>query len=148
MALVQVNWRPDRRELAKFGLICTIAFALLGTWIAVRQSVLGIGLTPPAAQFGARALWALAGLCLAGSRLAPQLLRPLYVALTAIGLPIGFVVSHVAMAIAFYGIVTPIALVFRIVGRDALQRRFEAGRSTYWQPRLPAQDTKRYFRQF
>jgi hypothetical protein len=148
MALIQVNWRPDRRELAIFGLICTVAFGAVGTWVAVRHAVLGIDLTPSAAERAARALWVLAAACLAGSRLAPHMLRPLYVALTAVSLPIGFVVSHVAMAAVFYGIVTPIALVFRLTGRDALQRRFEPGRPSYWTPRPKAHEKARYFRQF
>jgi Saxitoxin biosynthesis operon protein SxtJ len=148
MALIQVNWRPDRRELATFGLICSVAFGVVGTWIAYRHSVFGISLAPPAAQLVSRALWALAAACFAGSRLAPQMLRPLYVALTAGTLPIGFVLSHLTMAAVFYGVVTPIALVFRLMGRDALQRRFEPGRSTYWEPRRQAQDKTRYFRQF
>ena len=148
MALIQVNWRPDRRELATFGLICTAAFGAIGTWVAVRHSVFGIDLTRPAAQLAAWASWVLAAACLAGSRLAPDMLRPLYVGLTAVSLPIGFVVSHVAMAAVFYGIVTPIALVFRLMGRDALQRRFEPGRPTYWTPRREAPEKTRYFRQF
>jgi Saxitoxin biosynthesis operon protein SxtJ len=148
MALIHVNWRPDRRELAAFGLICTVAFGAVGTWIAIRHSVFGIGLTSSAAQLGAWASWTLAAACIAGSRLAPQMLRTLYLALTAVSLPIGFVPSHAAMAAVFYGMVTPIALVFRLMRRDALQRRFEPGRSTYWEPRRQVQDKTRYFRQF
>ena len=148
MALIHVNWRPNRRELATFGLICTAVFGAVGAWIAFRHSVFGIGLAPPTAQLVSRVLWALGAACLVGSRLAPEMLRPLYVALTAVSLPIGFVLSHVMMAAVFYGVLTPIALLFRLMGRDALQRRFDPGRSSYWEPRRQAPDKTRYFRQF
>ena len=148
MALMDVNWRPSRSELATFGLIATAAFAGIGTWIFFRQTMFGIGLTPPIAQLVSRLLWGMAVACLIGSRIAPQTLRPLYVGLTAAALPIGFVVSHIIMAAVFYLVITPIALAFRVIGRDALQRRFEPERPTYWQPRRQPQDKARYFRQF
>jgi Saxitoxin biosynthesis operon protein SxtJ len=148
MALVEINWRPDRNELRKFGFISLAAFGALGLWVFFRQSILGIELSPDGARIAAYLCWGLAGGSLAGSLTAPDVLRPLYVALTAISLPIGFVVSHAMMAIIFFGLLTPIALVFRIIGRDALERRMDPAARSYWQPRRPMQDRAQYFRQF
>ena len=148
MALVQINWHPDRNELRKFGFISLGAFGLLGGWILFRQSIFGIELSSPAARIAAYVCWGLAIGSLAGSLTIPQALRPLYVTLTAISLPIGFVVSHVLMAAIFYGLLTPIAVFFRIVGRDALQRRLEPSAQTYWQARTVVKDKGQYFKQF
>ena len=148
MALVQINWRPDRNELRKFGFISLVAFGLLGVWLFIRQSIFGVELSPGAARIGAYLCWALAGGSLAGSLTVPETLRPLYVILTAISLPIGFVVSHVLMALIFYGLLTPIGLFFRITGRDALQRRIDPSAKSYWQTRQVVQDRARYFKQF
>ncbi len=148
MALVQINWHPNRNELRSFGFIALAAFGALGLWIFFRQSFLGIELSDDAARIGAYGCWGLAAASLAGSLTFPVALRPLYVLLTAISLPIGFVVSHVLMAIVFYGLLTPIALFFRVTGRDALQRRLEPSAKSYWQPRQIIQDRARYFKQF
>lgn len=148
MALVQINWRPDRNELRKFGYIGIGAFGLLGVWLFIRQTIFGMALPPGAARAAAYACWALAAWSLAGALAAPAALRPLYVGLTAISLPIGFVVSHVLMAVVFYGLLTPIALFFRMIGRDALQRRLDPSAATYWQTRRMRQEPAQYFRQF
>ena len=63
--------------------------------------------------------------------------------------PIGWVVSHLALGIIYYGIFTPVALVFRLMGRDPLNRRLDRQASTYWEPYEPDRGGKaRYLRQF
>jgi multisubunit Na+/H+ antiporter MnhG subunit len=117
-------------------------------WLFFRQSIFGIGLSADGARIAAYVCWVLAAASLAGSLTVPEALRPLYVGLTAISLPIGFVVSHLLMAIVFYGLLTPIALFFRMIGRDALQRRLEPSAKSYWQQRRIVDDRGRYFKQF
>ena len=63
-------------------------------------------------------------------------------------LPIGWTVSHVLLSIVFFGVVTPIGLALRLLGRDPLDRRFDAGASTYWRTREATPDARRYMRQF
>ena len=87
----------------------------------------------------------LAGI-LAGVR--PAANRPLYVLLVVLTFPIGWVVSHVVFAAVFLGIITPVGLVFRVIGRDVLERRFDAEARSYWRPRPRRTDVRRYFRQF
>ena len=148
MALVQVNWHPDRRQLRGFGVISLIAFGGIGSWIHFKQSFMGFAI--PAATAGpiSYALWTLAALCLLLGLIAPQLLRPLFVGLTLVSLPIGFVVSHVIMAVLFYGLFTPIGLIFRLIGRDPLQRKFDREAESYWVAHETPRDAKRYYRQF
>jgi Saxitoxin biosynthesis operon protein SxtJ len=47
------------------------------------------------------------------------------------------VVSPVVLGIMYFGVFTPIGLVMRIAGRDALSRRFEPAAPTYWVRREP-----------
>ena len=148
MALIEVDWHPDRKQLRGFGWVCLLAFGVIATWCFFRHSLLGFSIAPLAAERVAYALWTLAGLCAMLGLTAPPALRPVYVGLTLIGLPIGFVVSHVVMFVVFYGVLTPVGLMFRLVGYDPLQRRFEPGAPTYWVRRRPEQGAKRYFRQF
>ena len=97
---------------------------------------------------GVIGVWAAAALCGLLALAAPALLRPVYVALTAISLPIGFVLSHVIMAVFFYLIFTPLGLLFRAMGRDPLCRTIERDAKSYWVRREPVTDARRYFRQF
>ena len=62
--------------------------------------------------------------------------------------PIGIVVSHVVLALIYFGLFMPIALVFRVIGRDPLHRRFEPEAQSYWVERGGAPAAKRYFQQF
>ena len=148
MALVQPNWNPDRRQLRWFGLACLIVFGGLGTYVLLAGRVFGVELPQSTARAAGAVLWALAVACAVLSVAAPKLLRPLYVGLNVIALPIGWVISHVVLAVVFYGMITAFALVFRLIGRDALRRKFDPDAETYWTPRKGAPDAKRYFRQF
>ena len=63
-----------------------------------------------------------------------------------VALPIGFVLSHVIMAIIFYLVITPIGLVFRLMGRDVLGRRMDRQRRTFWHERGPQRSPASYFK--
>ena len=148
MALIEINWKPDRQELRKFGWICVVACGGLGGWVWFRASLLGFELSGPVARVLSSGVWIVAAASLLASWLVPQALRPLYLLLTLISVPIGFVISHVLMGAIFYGLFTPIGLFFKLVGRDALSRRFDRDATSYWERRTPVGDSARYFRQF
>jgi hypothetical protein len=128
--------------------VCLVVFAAVGTWVFFRHSILFFAIGEPAARTTAIVLWGAAALCLVLSRVAPVALRPLWVTLIAITFPIGFVVSHVVLGVVYYTVFTPVGLLFRLIGRDPLERRFEAARTSYWVARKPVTDVKRYFRQY
>ncbi|MCH8806564.1 MAG: hypothetical protein IH986_10810 [Planctomycetes bacterium] len=148
MALIEVNWKPERSQLRGFGFICLVAFGVLGIQCFVWHHLAIKSLEPGFARGLAYGLWAAAAVCGILALAAPALLRPLYVALTAVSLPIGFVLSHVIMAVFFYLIFTPLGLLFRVMGRDPLCRTIEPDAKSYWVRREPVTDVKRYFRQF
>ena len=47
------------------------------------------------------------------------------------------VVSPIVMGVIFFGIVTPVAKLMRLAGRDAMNRRFEVNLQSYWIERQP-----------
>jgi hypothetical protein len=127
--------------------IALVAFAALG---ALAYARLGPGRLLPesaAAPTGA-ILWGLAAYAGLSAFLAPLAVKPLYLALTVVTYPIGFVLSYLMMVIIFYGVITPVGLVFKLIGRDAMNRRFDPSTSSYWVERRPPESIKRYFRQF
>ena len=62
--------------------------------------------------------------------------------------PIGWTMSKVIMAVIFYGVFTPVAVLFRLMGRDALHLRRQPNADTYWLPKPQAAGVGQYFRQF
>jgi hypothetical protein len=50
---------------------------------------------------------------------------------------LGRVVSPVVLGIIFFGVFTPVALVMRVLGRDALARSWNPAARTYWLKREP-----------
>jgi carbamoyltransferase len=77
----------------------------------------------------------------------PNAIRPLYALLTTITYPIGWVVSHILMAILYYGVFTPFGLGLRLAGRDVLCRRRQPSQNSYWAPKPAPDDVRSYFRQ-
>lgn len=47
------------------------------------------------------------------------------------------VVSPVVMGVIFFGVFTPVGVVMRAFGRDAMKRRFEPEAPSYWERRDP-----------
>jgi Saxitoxin biosynthesis operon protein SxtJ len=76
------------------------------------------------------------------------LVRPVFVGWMIAAFPIGWLVSKVLTAALFFTVFTPIALIFRLLGRDALMLRRDPDRPTYWTPKPPTTDPRRYLREF
>src|SRR5262249_18312796 len=76
----------------------------------------------------------------------PPSVRFVYVPWSVVGFPIGWVVSTLVLAVLFYGVFTPLGLVFRASGRDVLTRR-RAQVDSYWSPKPAARTAREYFRQ-
>jgi hypothetical protein len=145
--LTNLNLHPTNRQLRQFGFIALVAFSVLGAVVQWRGGLFGLNFGD-AARWISYSLWALGGISALLSLVRPAGNRFLFVALTVISYPIGYLVSFVLMAIFFYGIVTFVAIVFRVIGRDILKRRFEPEASTYWAPHTSPGSIKRYFQQF
>jgi hypothetical protein len=73
--------------------------------------------------------------------------RTLYSAWMAAVMPIGWLVSHLVLGAIFYGLITPIGAATRLLGRDRLERRFDASADSYWVERTPVRDPSQYLRQ-
>ena len=78
----------------------------------------------------------------------PRAITPLFIGWMALVYPIGWIVSRIVLGLLFYGLFTPVALVFRIIGRDELRLKPEPQTTTYWQPKPHAIDKTQYLRQF
>jgi len=147
MALIKLNIKPTDRELRQFGFIALGAFGLLGALLFWRLVPLW-RLFGAAAPTAAYAVWAVGALSALLSIVAPKLNRPLYVGLSVLAYPIGFVMSYVILGAFFFLVVTPLGLIFRLTGRDPLRRRLDAGAHSYWIKNKAAKKPARYFSPF
>lgn len=122
MALIKIDWNPSARKVRQFGLGLAVFSLLLACWSAWKGHASSRLLT----ACGTGTVLGL--LCAA----LPGLMgRPVYRAWMGVSWAIGTVVSTVTMALLFYGMFTPLALIFRTIGRDALRLKRPAGES-YW----------------
>ena len=144
MGPIEVDWRPEDRKLRQFAVACAGALGMIGLLACWRQGVLGgAGL-----RMATIVLWALgAAVGLVGVIL-PGAIKPIYLAGMCVALPAGWVVSHLVLAGIYFLVFTPVALVFRLIGRDLMCRRLDRSIESYWVERAAAPSAKRYFRQF
>lgn len=145
--MLTVNFSPVPSELRKFGFVCFVVFSILGAFIFWRKGVWGIPLgeaSVPSAAF----LWGVGVLSAVFSLFSPIANRPLYVGLVVVTYPIGWTVSHVVLLFLFYGLITPVGLVCRLLRRDPLRRRFRPEAETYWERYRRRRDKSSYLRQY
>jgi len=117
-------WRPDEAPVSSnrsFGLTFAGAFAALGA----------ISLWRGGLERGAGELGLAVGL-LAVAAFAPGMLAPLNRTWAWVGSALNRVVSPVLILVLFYGVVTPVGLAMRAVGKDSLRLRRDPHASSYW----------------
>ncbi len=136
--MIDINWKPGPRELRVFSAVFVLFAGGGGGLVWWRGG-------PPALSW---ALWG-AGLVvgLLGA-LAPRAVRPVFVGLSLLAFPIGWVIGNLLMAVVYYLVVTPVGLAFKVLGKDPMRRRPDPEAESYWIARGPAVGPERYFRQF
>lgn len=111
----------DKKMLRHFGLlfaaILVALFALLLPWLLGR----------PVPRWPFYIAVPVAALALAW----PLGLKPLYHVWMKFGAVMGFINTHIILGVLFFLIVTPMALVMRLLGKDPMARRFENNLASY-----------------
>lgn len=127
---------PPQRTLRQFAVLCLVVFGCLSLWQGWVRGNLALS-----------ALFAAAALSLGVLGLVrPQAVRWIYVGWMMAAFPIGWTISKLLLMLVFFGVLTPLAIVFRLAGRDALLRRRQQCESYWVEKRSPA-SVRSYFRQ-
>jgi hypothetical protein len=145
--MVEINFHPDERTLRQFGWIALCGFGLLSLcawngWLVFRH---GLGDSREPVAFGLLGLGVLSALF---SLVFPKANAPLFVGLSVVAFPIGFVLSYAIMATLFYVVIAPVGFVMRLFGMDPMDRRLLPKAPTYWLDARPARAKADYFKQF
>jgi hypothetical protein len=138
MSVIQVNRDPSRRQLNQFGGLWLVFFSFFGALAYFRADNHGLGI----------GLWVAAAVVPVVGWLVPRFMRLVFVGMSYLAWPIGFVVSHVILAVVYYLVLTPIGLAMRLFAYDPMHRRLDREAATYWIERDGAPAARRYFRQF
>ena len=137
MQWTEVTARPSTRTLRHFAVLFLIVFTLtagLRVWrgdtgtltIAIAATGLAVGLV---------------GL------VRPDAIRYVYTGWMIAAFPIGWTISRVIVTLLFYVVFTPFALLFRLLGRDAL-RLHSRTPTTYWIETKGGEPPESYYAQF
>jgi hypothetical protein len=133
-----IQFRPSDKTLRQFAGIWIVFFGGIAAYQGYfhQRTNVAIALGTLAAVVG------LPGLA------APRIIRPIYVSWMVAAFPIGWVVSHVILAMIFYGLFTPLGAIFRMMGRDALHRQRGRELESYFVPKITPADPASYLRQY
>ena len=118
---------------------------LLTAFVALVGGVVHWRLQAPEA---ARIVWAAGAVLTVVYAAAPPLRRFIWLGWLYATFPIGWVLSHLALAATYYLVLTPIGLLLRLFRGDPRDRAPDKSTVSYWTARRPQRDVKRYFRQF
>ena len=139
MSLVEINWYPKQKELRNFANIALVALLIISCLLYLFKGV--------RIQWTAIIVAAGFGIFLS-SFVSLKITRIIYLGLILLTFPIGWAVSMILLTAFYFLLLTPLGLIFRLLGRDPLCRRFDPDAKSYWLTRQEADRLDRYFHQY
>jgi hypothetical protein len=116
----------SNKDLRSFGLLVGAVFGAIGIWPLLfrgepmRLSAVGVGGT----------LIALGGVL-------PRVLAPIHKIWMSLGHMLGWINTRILLGLVFYVLVTPIGIIFRLMGKDTMRKAFVRESPTYRVLRKP-----------
>lgn len=115
-----------KKDLRSFGLLVGGVFSVIGLW-------------PLLLRGEPYRFWAvgLGGMLILLGGAIPSVLAPLHRLWMWIGHILGWINTRILLGLVFYGLVTPIGIVFRLMGKDVMRQVFAQDSPTYRVARQP-----------
>lgn len=127
--------KPDLPSNKKFGFFFCVLFFVVGSYAYLNEMKYHVILFLISGVFGLVAL------------AMPDILLPLNRAWMYFGLMLGKIVSPLVLGSLFFGIITPVAFIMRVRGRDALKLNLE-DEVSFWIIRQPVASVTDFKEQF
>jgi len=125
--MTKINWHPSPREMRLWAAILAATLGLVATlFYFVDWGIFSGG------QSFARFLWSFGAFAFLTGITGTKLGLPAYWLWMGFVWMVSWVITHAALTAVFFLVVTPLALIARLIGRDRLQLRRPAA-GTYWQ---------------
>ena len=115
--------KETKKELRKFGLTVGSVLAAIAILLLYFEK-------PSAIYFAV-----IGGLLILFGALFPQLLKPLNRIWMSLAIVLGFIMSRVILTVLFYLVLTPIAILAKIVGKKFMVLKYDKSAETYWEKR-------------
>lgn len=121
-----VNQAASAKELRSFGLLVGGVFSVIGLW-------------PMVVHGASLRLWpvVVGGVLMVFGGLLPRALAHVHRGWMWIGHVLGWINTRILLAIVFYGLITPIGIVYRLMGKDTMRQAFSEVSPTYRVNRQP-----------
>ena len=113
-----IQFDPPRKVLRQFAGLCLLIFGGLALWEVLGRGRIVLGGWSCAPRHDNRP---------ARIELGPSGFDSIYVGWMVLAFPIGWTISQIMLLAMFFGLFTPIGLVFRLLGRDPLHRARRPG---------------------
>jgi len=139
MSLVEIDWNPKSKQLQSFGKIALVASVVISLLLYLLKGI--------AIQW-VLIIFAFGFIVFIISMISLKLTKMIYLGMILVTLPIGFGVSFILLAAFYFLLLAPIGLIFRLIGRDPLYRKFDSNAKSYWLSRQPPKGPEQYFHQF
>jgi len=132
------NKEVTKKQLRTFGIALSVFLGIIGLVHFLK------GNTPHYYWF-----WGAAGIIFLATLLVPILIKPIYHVAIFIAHILGWINTRLILGLIYYLLVTPIAIIMKIFGRDALNRKLDKEAKSYWnmRDRIPV-PKEQYLRQF
>ena len=124
----------NKKQLRQFGLMVGGVLALIGLWKLYQGKH----------ETARLILWSVGGALMVTGAVVPKLLTPVYWIWMKLAHLLGWVNTRLLLGIIFFVIITPMAIVMRIFGRDALNQKIDKDANSYWIPRSPIKSVKEH----
>ena len=126
--------RQREKQLRQFGLMVGGVLILIGLWKLYQGKH----------ETARLILWLVGGLLVITGSIVPTLLTPVYWIWMKLAHLLGWVNTRLLLGIIFFVIITPMAIVMKVFGRDALNRKVDKDVDSYWIPRPPIESVKEH----
>jgi hypothetical protein len=138
MALIDRTREPSSTELRWFGVLAASFSGLIGTLLLYQTGSWTL----------ATWVWGAGALLATWYYTFPSAQYLILRSWTTAAFPIGWVISHAMLALAYYVVITPVGSILRLFEQDLLKLRIEHAKPTYWVPHTMPQDIGQYFKQY
>jgi hypothetical protein len=138
MTFSDIPLQPSPRTLRQFAAIFLVFFLAVGAhqYFARAHHTAGLVLGSLAVLVGTVGL------------IKPSVVHWIFVGWMVLAFPIGWLVSQFLLAVLFYLVLTPFAVLFRWRGRDLLGLKPAPGRPSFWLSKRTPEDVRSYLKQY
>jgi hypothetical protein len=136
MTWADIPRNPNAKMLRQFAAAWLVFFGIVAVRLHYRgHHTAGQIVALLAAVIGILGLWK------------PVCVRRIFVTWMILAFPMGWLVSQIMLLVMYYLFLTPVALIFKMTGRDLLMRKRQPNRTSYWIQKQTPADVRSYFRQ-